>query len=490
MPCAEDLEHSQETILRMVTVLEGRGKAYRREFRSLLDLIGEETAAKLRTAFKASMLDYLDRALEIYGRLKPVAPELPDIMEGLTQPSSRFLKADRKSELPEIYFLMLAPDLIGHPVSRIQEELQSRKAAELLAGYGVDDPYELCAAYLLLEREKDALANLNTLTAIVMICAERHLPWAQDDFGARAGLFQSGVPDYRLRYEYSDLPDEDGEDPLELEWRMSETQLFFLATGVVLPRGRAPSDKLVRWFMRQGVEEQRARELAWAAFIAYYTDGGEHGWRDIDLFDEDEEDEVGSPLPDDPAEHEEMPVIPLSDNEPDPRFEELTRKLKELRGALHDAERTSNRLREQLREVEQRREMDRSELSQLRETLYRLRDGEDAEDEVQGPLVEFPWQVKRRVVVFGGHDTWRKAIKPLLPDARFYDREILPDLNAIRGADVIWLQVNALSHKYYYRIIDTARKNDIPVRYFGSASAKKCALQLALDELAAERKVD
>lgn len=48
--------------------------------------------------------------------------------------------------------------------------------------------------------------------------------------------------------------------------------------------------------------------------------------------------------------------------------------------------------------------------------------------------------------------------------------------------------VNALSHKYYYRIIDAAWKNDIPVRYFGSASAKKCAVQLALDERAAEKK--
>ena len=51
------------------------------------------------------------------------------------------------------------------------------------------------------------------------------------------------------------------------------------------------------------------------------------------------------------------------------------------------------------------------------------------------------------------------------------------------GADVVWLQVNALSHKYYYRIIDTARRNDIPVRYFGLASTQKCAVQLALDEL-------
>ena len=49
--------------------------------------------------------------------------------------------------------------------------------------------------------------------------------------------------------------------------------------------------------------------------------------------------------------------------------------------------------------------------------------------------------------------------------------------------DVVWLQVNALSHKYYYRIIGAARKNGILVRYFGSTSAQKCAVQLALDEL-------
>ena len=168
----------------------------------------------------------------------------------------------------------------------------------------------------------------------------------------------------------------------------------------------------------------------------------------------------------------------------------LARQVKELRVALHDAERTSNRLREQLRNAKQSWEADRSELSQLRETLYRLRAEEDAEAEDSGPLVELPWQVKRRVVVYGGHDSWRKAVKPLLPGARFYDREELTDLNTVRGADVVWLQVNAMSHKYYYRIIDAARKHDIPVRYFGSASAKKCAVQLALEELAVEKSGD
>lgn len=117
---------------------------------------------------------------------------------------------------PDEYLdLLPAPDLVCHPQSRIQEEFCSRRAAELLAGYGASVPYELCAAYLLLEREGDALANLNALTAVVMICALRHLPWAQDDFGARAGLFEEGVPDYRLQYEYCEEPADGPVEPGE-----------------------------------------------------------------------------------------------------------------------------------------------------------------------------------------------------------------------------------------------------------------------------------
>ena len=169
------------------------------------------------------------------------------------------------------------------------------------------------------------------------------------------------------------------------------------------------------------------------------------------------------------------------------QIEQLTKQLKKAQSAWHDSERAATRLKEQLREKEQKEVVDRAELAQLRETLYQLRAEEDAVDEDNGPLVDLPWQVKRQIVVFGGHDSWRKAVRPLLPGARFYDREVLPDPNTIRGAETVWLQVNAMSHTYYYRIIDVARKYDIPVRYFGSASAKKCALQLALDELAVER---
>lgn len=479
LPFVEDLSHSWETMLRTLTVLCGRDKAYRKEFRALMDLIDADAAAGLRKLFMDAFLDYMDRAMEIDNRLRPVAQTLPSLgndprhlLENGYLPLSR----------SEIDALFAATELICRPISEIQEDLGSRKVAELLSGYGTDEPYALCAAYLLLEKEKDALANLNALTAIVMVCAALHLPWTQDDFGARTGLREQGSPNYRLRYEYREISEDGETDWVPYPgWLASEAQLFYIATGIVLPRDRQPSSELIRWFMIQGIAEPRARELAFGAMFACYADTGEYSRPEHDLtFDEIcKSEETPS------AETEDSSPALLSAEGQTAQIELLNRKIKELRGALHDAERAAGHFKDQLRLSEERENADRAELAQLRETLYHLKEAESPEAGEPSPLLELPWQIKRRVVVFGGGDNWRKAIKPLLPGARFYDRDELPDVNIVRGADVVWLQANAISHKFYYQVIDTARKNNIPVRYFGASSAKKCAMQLALNELVA-----
>ena len=487
IPFSEDLDHSRDVLLRTLTLLRDRDGAFRKEFRALLALVDNDALAGLRKQFKAAFLDYTDRLLDVYTRLQPVAPEPPPFL-GASLPGPDFRLPDDlpPSERPDTIAIFMGPELICRPVAEVQEQLGSRKAAERLSSYGTDDPYALCAAYLLLEREKDALANLNGLTAIVMICAERHLPWTQDDFDARADLSEPGGPDYRLRYEYRMVFEDDAEYGDTPDWLASEAQLFYIATGVAPPRDQQPSRELIRWFISHGIAEQRARELAFGTMFAYYTDAGEHGWKDIGWFSN----EVGDDADALPAEAAEPSAAPLHGEDCAAQIGLLTRQVKELRGALHDAERTVGRLRTQLQDREQKSEAEQAELAQLRETLYSLRAEEGEAEESRSPLADLPWQVKRRTVVFGGHDSWRKAIKPLLPGVRFYDRENLPDLNAIRGADVVWIQPNALSHKYYYSIIDAARKNDIQVRYFGFASAKKCAGQLALDELAEEKNAE
>lgn len=166
------------------------------------------------------------------------------------------------------------------------------------------------------------------------------------------------------------------------------------------------------------------------------------------------------------------------------KVEELTRQLKESRRILHDAEQNVRQLQDRLRSAEADALRDRAELSQLRETLFELRAGEGQPEDEPEAEIEFPYQTERRIVAFGGHESWRKAIRPMLPDVRFFDREMLPDINTVKSADMVWIQSNAISHKFFYRIIDVARKENIPVRYFGFASARKCAEQLVLCEQA------
>ena len=170
-----------------------------------------------------------------------------------------------------------------------------------------------------------------------------------------------------------------------------------------------------------------------------------------------------------------------------PTNEELTEKLKllqeenrKLRVSLYEAEKASREAKKDLLEVRGNAEMDRRELADLRDLIFNLDNGKK-ETETAEAVDEsrFPYEVSRETVVFGGHDSWLKAIRPMLTgNIRFIDRDLVFDAHVIRNADIIWIQPNAISHSQYYRIVDAARQYRKPVRYFTYASAAKGAEQV------------
>lgn len=154
--------------------------------------------------------------------------------------------------------------------------------------------------------------------------------------------------------------------------------------------------------------------------------------------------------------------------------------IKRLRTALHDAEKAARDARKALEDNKAQSLIEHRELADLRELVFRQNEEELAdEDEPAKDTGVFPYTVQRDTLVFGGHDTWTKAIKKLLTgNIRFVSKDYVFDTSIIRHVDVVWIQPNALSHKQYYRIIDTARQYKRPVRYFLSASAQKSAAQI------------
>ena len=495
-PAVDDLNYSRDHMLGLMTVFMERKGKQRQAFRKIWGLIDRGTSVNLKSAFKDALLDYFDRYLEVRSRVKPPiglggdgavsplsSPAFCDPFGANTINSLQDFNPAR--DHADLWFLTHTPLLAGKSPEEVRETLRFRRSSELLLGFQIKAPYALCAAYLLLERDGDVLANLNMLTTNVLVYAERCLPWGADEAYSYAKPFEDGTPDLSLQYAYhphenaeaKDLPDPDIEEG-EL---LSESQLFYLATGYALPRNQAPSSRLKGWFMEQGVAEGRAGALAWGAWFASYIDDLRTQRSTPFDIPDDFKDFLNSL---DEELSELAGEVETETEDSAAKTAELSRQLKESRKALHEAEQGMRRLQERIRALEIDTLRDRSELSQLRETLFALRTKENQPEEILETEIEFPWQTKRRIVTFGGHDTWRKAIRPMLPDVRFFDREMLPDINAVKSADVVWIQPNALSHPFYYRVIDMARKENIPIRYFGFASARKCAEQLAVDEMA------
>ena len=87
-------------------------------------------------------------------------------------------------------------------------------------------------------------------------------------------------------------------------------------------------------------------------------------------------------------------------------------------------------------------------------------------------------------MVFGGHDSFLRAIKPMLNNVKFMELEQYGfDPNIVRNADVVWVQTNCISHSQYKNIVKIVRTAGVQLRYFGYASAEKCAEQLVLEDM-------
>ena len=160
----------------------------------------------------------------------------------------------------------------------------------------------------------------------------------------------------------------------------------------------------------------------------------------------------------------------------------LQQEVDQLRHALHEAGREVREVKKQQEAADRKSALERQELADLRELIFHQQEGTFT-DETPSPEIRFPCHTTQRIVVFGGHDSWAREIKPKLPDVRFVDRTVIPNAQLIRNSDVIWIQTNALSHAYYYKIIEEIRKYDIPLRYFSYASATKCAEQIVQQDM-------
>lgn len=474
-------------------------------FDRVISLIDRETVEKLQERFITYLWELADALMGLIARrreeyietLKAVLGELSQLLgqdsgageipalitgEAVKISSAELLKTlsdDRKVQQlmaaveEKEADLQRLPDMIRMIPAITRGESPDDKALfEGLALPRILCPYEMCFAFLsLLCDDSDIVWNYN-LSYVVLALACQALPWA--DSGAVDP--DNSHEEIEVDYEYlasliEKTPDWDDNGTNELMYRkqlhsplltperqrISISQLTFLSSGLIPPR-RGNSILFTKAILHDAQLPEEQRELLYEYFLlAYSINHKDDGY----LAPEEEQDDDSS----------------LEDAAD--QIKALRAEIKRLRSTVHQLKRQCKDVENQLAESKRASSDADRELAELR-TMIR----ESADTDDSAVTVAFPYTAQKRCVIIGGHESWVKAIKPLLPDVRFISSSENPNSGVILNAEVIWIQTNALGHSGYYKIMDIVRRNRIKVCYFSFASAEKCAEQFALEDMA------
>ena len=370
-------------------------------------------------------------------------------------------------------------------------EQYGEEIADIWAGIEIEDPYALCFAFMYLVDQGSDYPWVYYPGVTLFSMTMDTLPWCRTAYkGDPEGVWDHFDPDTMevipgpekaeipKRIKVPELENwnrlqylDQYEDELGYQEKVSLAQVMYELTGCIMPRNLQRYYPALPDLDAYGITGKKA--LHPLIYCMNLLGEGKYRSRKLPRMEWDMEEQ---PVTEQEAGQTE------SIEELKARIAALQSENSRLKQTVYDADRELREAKKNHAAQEQKAELDRQELADLRELVFHLQ--EDVYDtESEDASIAFPYHNFQRIVVFGGHDSWVREIKPRFPDVRFVDRDMIPNAELIRRADIVWVQANAISHSYYYKILDETRKHSIPVRYFSYASALKCAEQLAEQDM-------
>lgn len=397
---------------------------------------------------------------------KDVLIEKATVMERLSQEyDDSFDEVEASYELFHNFVNRMIRQGFIHNCSEYGEEVESR-----MHRLDIGDPFELCFALLYLVDQGSNLPWAYGVGVTLMEEVAECLPWGILDYNENEDDIWLGeenidkpvtvpqnasIPDINSR-QYQEKGSGASICPRSL------AQLIYEETGCLLPRNMHRYDSLIKELKSFGVTGKNAAFALASMSILGQARRQRTVWKNAEELDTWQDTE------DNETEKDEDQIVKLKNE------------IKRLRSALHESDRASRDLKRDYEDLKDRANRDKRELANLREYVFNLE--EEAEDEIEEEeSIELPYEVRKNTVIFGGHPSWVRAIKPMLKgNVRFVDKDMLAfDVSVVRNADIVWIQPNAISHPMFYKISDAAKTNKTEMRYFTNASAEKCAQQVA-----------
>ena len=367
---------------------------------------------------------------------------------------------------------------LGEDRKTIRKFFGNREVTDAIDGFTVDDPYELCFALIYLLDSGDDIPWLMFSGSALMLYVIKVLPWfvsGEDWNDEDWDEWYEGVP-YNRNNWLEEEPIQEESDYYNKKYAGKNlAQIIYGMCRGVVPIGLHPFERDRRQLVEDGMDEETARKVTDTATLLFLSDlQAKQPVLYDDYFDEEPEEET-----DQEQQVEEDSGVDDTEAELEKAkadIKSLRTQLKSLQQELATTRQAANKELAKTEHELKTLRMEHRELADLRELVF------NQENEVREELTKdysYPYKTVKRTVIFGGHDTFLKAIRQLLPEVKYVDASNLnfnPDV--IRYADVVWIQRNCISHPQYWSVVKNCKLAGVQMRYFSYASAEKCAEQL------------
>ena len=420
-------------------------------------------------------------------------------------------------------FYMGFPKYLTLDKKEVFEDIKIQAIADCFDGFSISDPYELCFALFYLLDTGDDVPWLFNDGFSLMHCVMKMLPWYVDktnwDSDDYDEWFFSDLTYNRNNWLEQKQPDAVNYFHIKHKGR-NVTQLIYDLCHVVLPTGMHPFEKDRQRFIQEGMEEELANKITDLSEQLFFSEfqSQQIDLPDFDLPPDEEESDDFELEKTDSLNHEdfdktedgewikpepiELDLDELNEEETEEdRIEDLTEQVvayqnevSSLKQQLKSLKKTLAVSRQEQLNEKSRYEhelkalrLEHRELADLREIVFNQNSDSEAQArrEILEKTYSYPYSTRKRTVIFGGHASWLKVIKPMLPDVKFVDADQYAfNQDLIRNADVVWIQSNCMGHAQFSNIISKVRLYGVQLRYFGYSSAEKCAEQLVTEDLA------
>lgn len=349
----------------------------------------------------------------------------------------------------------------------------SEKLTEDIIAFHVDDPFETAFALLYLLDSGHSVPWLYYGSMSVAYTMRDQLPYDSQMAPEWSKQVRTSEWIYRHRYKglhFEDCTDASGE-PVMREYGKNLSQILYSNTAALLPRV-VPDMLDTRSYLEQFDELSESEKDAYTLLSHALCAGA---LCPNSIMEYRAEQNIKQLLEEQPPEDE-------SHNDADAsqliaENKRLREKNRDLITRMEGHRDSRGKDAREIHSLRHRLELQDRELADLRDALF-FAENKDTIESAPAAPIQYPYQTDKRILSFGGHETWRKEMHRKLPNVVFVPPDSQPNVDLIRNADAVWLQTNCLSHADFYKIIDIVRKSGKQLRYFSSAGAGRCAEQL------------